>query len=82
MQLNKSIRRMGASAEKKRLTIGEFKPILEEAEFEKLAGGESVVQEAIASAEQDGIVFIDGEKNVYPHIKMKSVSNSNVFFLP
>ena len=45
--------------EKRKLKIGECRPLLEEAEFERLISQEAVTKEALASVEQDGIVFID-----------------------
>lgn len=45
--------------EKRKMTVAEARPILEEIETEKLSSNEDVVKEAIKIAESDGIVFID-----------------------
>jgi len=45
--------------EKRTLTVAEARTILEEVEEEKAISDESVQREAVALAEQDGIVFID-----------------------
>ena len=46
-------------SEKKRMKVGECRPLIEDMEFERLHNPEAVAKEAIASVEQDGIVFID-----------------------
>jgi ATP-dependent HslUV protease ATP-binding subunit HslU len=50
---------MGRKAEKRRMTIAEARPLIAEMETERLVGTEDIVREALKSAEQDGIVFID-----------------------
>ena len=45
--------------EKRKMRVSECRPLLEEAEFERLVSQDAVTKEAIASVEQDGIVFID-----------------------
>uniref|UniRef100_A0A061RDJ5 ATP-dependent HslUV protease ATP-binding subunit HslU n=1 Tax=Tetraselmis sp. GSL018 TaxID=582737 RepID=A0A061RDJ5_9CHLO len=44
---------------KKKMTVREARPLIEEEEFERLVDSESVTKEAIASVESEGIVFID-----------------------
>ncbi|KAL6777444.1 HSLU1 [Auxenochlorella protothecoides x Auxenochlorella symbiontica] len=44
---------------KRRMRVSEARPLLEDAEAEKLVSSEVVLRDAIAAAEQDGIVFID-----------------------
>lgn len=44
---------------KKKLTVGEAKKVVAEAEGERLLAGDAVVRQAVQLAEQDGIVFID-----------------------
>jgi len=44
---------------KKKMTIKEARPLIEEAEMERLISTESLAKEAISSVESDGIVFID-----------------------
>ena len=45
--------------EKRTMKVGECRPLLEEAEFERLITAEAVLKAAITAVEQDGIVFID-----------------------
>lgn len=45
--------------ESREMKISEARPLIEEAESQRMISDESVVREAIQSAEQDGIVFID-----------------------
>jgi ATP-dependent HslUV protease ATP-binding subunit HslU len=45
--------------EKRKMRVAEARPLLEEAEFERLLNQDAITKEAIASVEQDGIVFID-----------------------
>ena len=45
--------------EKRKMRVAEARPVLEEAEFERLLNQDAITKEAIASVEQDGIVFID-----------------------
>jgi len=49
----------GGSSEKRRLTVREARPLIEEQELEKLMEGVDIVKAAIAAAEGSGIVFID-----------------------
>lgn len=49
----------GKRVEKKEVTVGEARSLIEEVESERLINGDSVVREAISTVEQDGIVFID-----------------------
>jgi ATP-dependent HslUV protease ATP-binding subunit HslU len=51
---------LGGGNSKRRMTIGECRPLLEEAETEKLVSADdSLIKEAIRAVEQDGIVFLD-----------------------
>lgn len=45
--------------QKRRLTVAEARPLLEDTEVERLFPQEVITKEAIRCAEQDGIVFID-----------------------
>lgn len=45
--------------EKRKMTVGEARKILEESEAEAAISQEVVLKEAINAVEQDGIVFID-----------------------
>ncbi len=49
----------GPRGEKKKVTIAEARPLLEDIESERLLEEYDVVKEAIASVEENGIVFID-----------------------
>jgi ATP-dependent HslUV protease ATP-binding subunit HslU len=49
----------GRKFEKRTMTIAEARPVLEENESEKLLENFDVIKEAIASVEENGIVFID-----------------------
>lgn len=49
----------GKRTEKKKLTIAEARPILTENESDRLLDDHDVVKEAIATAEESGIIFID-----------------------
>lgn len=49
----------GARGEKKKVTIAEARPLLEEIEAERLLEECDIPKEAIASVEENGIVFID-----------------------
>lgn len=49
----------GQRTQKRRLTISQARPIIEEMEVEKLINPEAVTRDAITAVEQDGIVFID-----------------------
>lgn len=49
----------GGAKEKKKLTIAEARPIIEEQELEKLLEGYDIIKEAITTVEESGIVFID-----------------------
>lgn len=49
----------GQRTQKRRLTISQARPVIEEMEVEKLINPEAVTRDAIAAVEQDGIVFID-----------------------
>jgi len=46
-------------AEKKRMSVAEARPIIEESETERLVNTDNLTREAIKSTEEDGIVFID-----------------------
>lgn len=58
-QLFRALNKSDKKSEKKRLTISEARPILEEIESEKLLENHDVIKEAIQSVEENGIVFID-----------------------
>lgn len=45
--------------ERHKMLVSECRPILEEMEMERLMNSDSIAKDAIASAESDGIVFID-----------------------
>jgi ATP-dependent HslUV protease ATP-binding subunit HslU len=49
----------GRRMEKRRMKVGECRPLVEDLEFERLLNPETIAKEAIHSVEQDGIVFID-----------------------
>lgn len=49
----------GAKKERRRMTVAQARPILEDAEAERLFPLEAVIKEALRATEQDGIVFID-----------------------
>merc|ERR1711907_795801 len=49
----------GQRTHKRRMTVAQCRPIIEEQEVEKLISPEAVTREAIKSVEQDGVVFID-----------------------
>jgi len=49
----------GRKSEKKKMTIAEARPILEESESERLLEDFDVIKEAISAVEESGIVFID-----------------------
>lgn len=49
----------GGKREKRKLPISEARPIIEESESERLLEDFDVIKEAIASVEENGIVFID-----------------------
>jgi len=49
----------GPKTQTKRLKIGAARPLLEEAEAERLINAESVEREALKNAEENGVVFID-----------------------
>ena len=44
---------------KRKMTVAECKPLIEEMEFDKLLSTETIAKEAIVAVENDGIVFID-----------------------
>ena len=44
---------------KRKMTVRECKPVIEEAEFDKLLTQEAIAKEAVIAVESDGIVFID-----------------------
>jgi ATP-dependent HslUV protease ATP-binding subunit HslU len=50
---------MGGAKERKKMTIAEARPIIEEQELEKMLEGYDIIKEAIAAVEESGIVFID-----------------------
>ena len=50
-------RRGGVS--KKRMTVAECRPLIEEMEYDRLINGDVVVKEALSAVENDGIVFLD-----------------------
>jgi len=50
-------RKMGL--EKRRMKVGEARPLLEELEVEKVLNSDQVAKEALRAAEEEGIVFID-----------------------
>ena len=47
------------SMNKRKMTVRECKPVIEEAEFDKLLTQEAIAKEAVMAVESDGIVFID-----------------------
>jgi len=47
------------SMNKRKMTVRECKPVIEEAEFDKLLTQEAIAKEAVIAVESDGIVFID-----------------------
>lgn len=47
------------STSKKKMTVAECRPLIEEMEFDNLLSAEAIAKEAITSVENDGIVFID-----------------------
>jgi ATP-dependent HslUV protease ATP-binding subunit HslU len=49
----------GRGEGKRRMKVSEARPLVAEAEAERFASAEAVTREAVAAAEQDGIVFID-----------------------
>lgn len=49
----------GQRTQKRRMTISQARPLIEEMEVEKLISPESLTREAIEAVENDGIVFID-----------------------
>ena len=49
----------GGRTERRELTIGEARPLVEEAEADRLVNPDDVVREALAATQSDGIVFID-----------------------
>ena len=59
--INKVMAKSGFSKkiDKKKMTVAEAKPIIEENEAEKLLEDYDVIKEAIKSTEESGIVFID-----------------------
>jgi ATP-dependent HslUV protease ATP-binding subunit HslU len=58
-KLGKAVGAGGRRTEKRKMTIAEAKPLIEEMEMEKLLDMSDVTKEAIANAENNGIVFID-----------------------
>ena len=50
-------RRGGVS--KKRMTVAECRPLIEEMEYDRLINSDVVVKEALSAVENDGIVFLD-----------------------
>lgn len=59
MNLQEMFGSMGKKRKKRRLTIAEARPHIEEEEAQKLIDMENVTKEAIERVEQSGIVFID-----------------------
>lgn len=49
----------GARMTKKRMTVRECRPLIEEMEYERLINSDVVVKEALKAVENDGIVFLD-----------------------
>ena len=47
------------STTKRKMTVAECKPLIEEMEFDNLLSTETIAKEAISAVENDGIVFID-----------------------
>ena len=47
------------STSKRKMTVAECKPLIEEMEFDNLLSAETIAKEAITAVENDGIVFID-----------------------
>ena len=48
-----------SSFTKKRLTVAECRPMIEEMEYDRLINSEVVIKEALSAVENDGIVFLD-----------------------
>ena len=48
-----------SSFTKKKMTVAECVPVMEEMEFDRLINSETVVKEALSAVENDGIVFLD-----------------------
>jgi len=57
----------GQRTQKRRMTISQARPLIEEMEVEKLVSPESVTREAITAVEQDGIVFLDEIDKICSH---------------
>mmetsp|Transcript_34225 Transcript_34225/g.87540 ORF Transcript_34225/g.87540 Transcript_34225/m.87540 type:complete len:543 (-) Transcript_34225:315-1943(-) len=57
--LTRALGQPGKKEGKKKMTVSEARPLIEEAQTERLINQEAVVKEALASTEADGIVFID-----------------------
>ena len=49
----------GSRMTKKRMTVRECRPLIEEMEYERLINSDVVVKEALKAVENDGIVFLD-----------------------
>ena len=52
-------RRPGFGVSKKRMTVSECRPLIEEMEYDRLINSDVVVKEALSAVENDGIVFLD-----------------------
>mmetsp|Transcript_1708 Transcript_1708/g.7454 ORF Transcript_1708/g.7454 Transcript_1708/m.7454 type:complete len:483 (-) Transcript_1708:2428-3876(-) len=61
------VSRPSSRMERKQMKVHEARRILEEVEMEKLSSNTDVVGEAIKSAEEDGIVFIDEIDKICSH---------------
>jgi ATP-dependent HslUV protease ATP-binding subunit HslU len=55
----KSMKNGSKKSEKRKMLVSEARPLIEESECEKLLEEHDITKDAIASVEQDGIVFID-----------------------
>ena len=60
------------STEKRKMSVAECRPLLEDAEFERLITPEMVTKEAVTACEQDGIVFIDEIDKIVSSSDMRS----------
>lgn len=59
VQIRDAIQGGKRPTEKRKVTVAEARPVIEEDECERLESSDSVTRDAVASVEQDGIVFID-----------------------
>lgn len=69
---------LGESTQKKRLTVREARELLLEEESDKLLDQEKIKREAIASVEQNGVVFIDEIDKICEESRHGKVSREGV----